>query len=33
VIVYNKPDADGEPVTWVELDADDYEILYVESNP
>ncbi|MBN2522277.1 MAG: hypothetical protein JXB24_03335 [Bacteroidales bacterium] len=33
VILFYKPNDGGEPVTYVELDADDYEILFVEPNP
>ncbi len=33
VFIFYKADPEGEPVTWVQLDAEDYEILYVEPNP
>jgi hypothetical protein len=33
VFVFYKSDPEGEPITWVELDAEDYELLYVEPNP
>ncbi len=33
VFIFYKPDSGGEPVTWLQLDAEDYEILHVEQNP
>lgn len=33
VILFYKPNDGGEPVTYVELNADDYEILFIEPNP
>ena len=33
VILFYKPDDGGEPVTYVEIEAYDYEVLFVEPNP
>jgi len=33
VILFYKPNDGGDPITYVEIDADDYEILHVEPNP